>query len=156
MTEKTQNGKRERDSRRKGKFIYSIFWCFPPTLFLQEGSLHFQVALGHCASSPAHPRYPCFTSLIALHLRAHWIWKLLRRWPSSASVPYSFSLFFKTRKKNPCFYCQGDNLTTYPLAYCTLYFCSCQESPLEFFLSLEPWNLHIFHLSCTIYTNLYC
>lgn len=67
-----------------------------------------------------------------------------------------FHFFFKTRKKNPCFYCQGDNLTTYPLAYCTLYFCSCQESPLEFFLSLEPWNLHIFHLSCTIYTNLYC
>ena len=46
------------------------------------------------ASSPAHPRYPCFTSPSALHLRAHWIWKLLRRCPSSASVPYSFSLFF--------------------------------------------------------------
>ena len=135
---------RERDSRRKGKFIYSIFWCLPPTLFLQEGSLHFQFALGHCASSPAHPRYPCFTSLIALHLRAHWIWKLLRRWPSSASVPYSFSLFFflKQEKRIPASIVKGTILQHIPL----------HTVPFTFVLVR---NLHLnlsFHLNHEIFT----
>ena len=137
----------------------AFFGAFPPPCFCIKDPCIFILHLATViyASSPPHPRYPCFTSLIAFYLRAHWIWKLLRRCPSSASVPYSFHFFFfKQMTKNPCFYCQEDSLTTYPLAYCTLYSCSCQGSPLEFILSLEPWNLHIFHLSCTIHTHLYC
>ena len=133
---------RERDSRRKGKFIYSIFWCFSSTLFLHEGSLHFHFALGHCdlCIQPSSPKISLLHLTHCLLPQSPLDLKTVEEVPKLCICTILFSLFFffKQKTKNPCFYCQEDSLTTYPLAYCTLYSCSCQGSPLEFILSLEP------------------
>lgn len=125
MTEKNTNGKlRKRDSRRKGKFIYSIFWCFP-TCFLCKKDLHFQVALWPLCIKPCSPKISLL-HLTHCSFTSESLRKLLWRWPSSASVPCSFSLFFKTRKTQPLL-SRGQS---YNISPCILhpYFCSVRIS----------------------------
>ena len=112
----------ERDSRRKGKFIYSIFWCFPPPSpsvfarrFLAFSFCTWSLWFTHQAlltpNIPASPHPLPFSSELtgfetcwggaqALHLY---------------HTLFCFFFFFKQGTKNPCFHCQGDNLATYPL-----------------------------------------
>ena len=138
----------ERDS------LYIVFFgASPPPCFCKNDPCIFILHLATViyASSPAHPRYPCFTSLIALHLRAHWIWKLLRRCPSSASVPYSFSLFFKTSDKESLLLLSRGQ--SYNLSPCILH-------PLLLFLSgistwIYPftWTMKSSHFSPLLYNS---
>lgn len=124
----------------------------PNPVFARRILLAFSSCTWPLCIKPCSPKISLLHLTHCLHLRAHWIWKLLWRWPSSASVPYSFSLFFKTRKRTLSFHCQGD---THNISPCILH-------PLLLFLSgistwIYPfftWTMKSSHFSPLLY-NLY-
>ena len=91
---------RERDSRRKGKFTYSIFWCFSSTLFLHEGSLHFHFALGHCdlCTQPSSPKISLLHLTYCLLPQSPLDLKTVEEVPKLCICTILFSLFFFLNK----------------------------------------------------------
>lgn len=144
---------RERDSRRKGKFIYSIFWCFSPTLFLQEGSLHFHFALGHCDLCIQ----PCSPKISLLHLthcpspQSSLDLKTVEEVPKLCICTILFFTFFKTSDKESLLLLSRGQ--SYNLSPCILH-------PLLLFLSgistwIYPftWTMKSSHFSPLLYNS---
>lgn len=143
MAKKTHNGKLRERQQKKGKVLFSISSRFFPVL--QQRSLHFHFALGHCSLCIKPFSYKiallqatqCPSPQNSLHL------KTIRGGAHTLHGYHTlFQLFIIDQEALLLFY-QGDCLATYPLAFCTLYSCSYRR--------LHTWTYPFSHLNHEIF-----